>query len=369
MPIAQAVRLCPAATFFQGEFAHYRHASRAVRDVLQRFSPVIVMASLDEAYLDFTGTDRLYPTSLLPVAERIRDAINHATGLDASIGIGPNRMIAKIASGMAKPRGLLEVRTGWEEGFMAGLALSAIPGIGPKTAHRLTGLGLTDVAQIQAMRRSHLEQLVGKDAAKSLKRRAHGHGGTALRGRAEAWQKSVSRETTLAQDMKEREPLERILGLLTARVGAQLRDSGLATRTVTLKLRHGDFRTITRQRTLSQPTDLDREIWREVRELFRAAYLEVERRGKGVRLVGVGATNLVPAGPSDLFEPPARERLRRLTTAVDKARAKYGFHALTPGILLGTRRRSTDRPGADQDPSSETGPEDGPATRSPSSRT
>jgi DNA polymerase IV len=120
MPIAEAVRLCPQATFFQGSFVHYRDASRAVRDLLQNFSPKVVMASLDEAYLDFAGTERLYPVSLLPIAEQLRNTVQQETGLDCSVGIGPNRMIAKLASDYAKPRGLMEVRAGWEEGFLAG---------------------------------------------------------------------------------------------------------------------------------------------------------------------------------------------------------------------------------------------------------
>src|SRR5262249_26013592 len=115
MPIAQAVRLCPKATFFQGEFAHYREASREVRQVLAKHAPSAVKASLDEAYLDFSGTEQLYPVSLLPVAQRIREEVSQETGLDSSIGIGPNRMIAKIASDYAKPRGICEVRAGWEE--------------------------------------------------------------------------------------------------------------------------------------------------------------------------------------------------------------------------------------------------------------
>src|SRR6476660_2423192 len=151
MPIAQAVRLCPQATFFQGSFPDYRDASRAVRAVLEQFSPTVVMASLDEAYLDFGGTDRLDPVSLLPVAEQLRDAVRRETGLDCSIGIGPNRMIAKLASDAAKPRGLMEVRVGWEEGFLAGLALRALSGNGPKTAERWAELGLQDVYQVQRL--------------------------------------------------------------------------------------------------------------------------------------------------------------------------------------------------------------------------
>ena len=332
MPIARAVRLCPDATFFQGDFSHYRLASKAVRQVLRRHSPVVVMGSLDEAYLDFTGTDLLYPRSLLPVAEQIRDEVKEETGLDCSIGIGPNRMIAKIASEQAKPRGLLEVRSGWEEGFMAGLPLRAIPGIGPKTAARLTSLGLIDVIQIQRLDRRDLERLVPPDQAKLLKLRAHGYGGVALRNRRQS--KSISRETTLSVDLKDPARLEHTLERLTARVASGLRTNALMARTVTLKLRHGDFRTITRQHTLTVPTDLDPEIWHAVRGLFRAAFSEVERRGKGVRLIGVAATNLVPVAPADLFEEPGRQRLRKLTTAVDQARAKFGFKAVTPGSLL-----------------------------------
>ena len=336
MPIAQAVRLCPAATFFQGSFIHYRDASRAVRAVLQRFSPTVVMASLDEAYLDFAGTDRLYPVSLLPVAERIRDAVRAETGLDCSIGIGPNRMIAKLASDCAKPRGLMEVRAGWEEGFLAGLPLSALPGVGPKTAARWAELGLTDVHQVQRMDETALARLVGGDA-RGLKRRAHGHGGSTLRG--ERLPKSVSRETTLSRDLRDPEELEAILSLLTARVAGQLREEQLVGRTVTLKLRHDDFRTVTRRRTLETATDLDAELYEAARALFREAFEEVRRRNRGVRLIGIAATNLGVAAEADLFESAERQRLRELTVAVDKVRGKYGFGAVTPGSVLRARRK------------------------------
>jgi DNA polymerase-4 len=337
MPIAQAVRLCPAATFFQGSFVHYRDASRAVRGVLQRFSPTVVMASLDEAYLDFAGTDRLYPVSLLPVAERIRDAVRDDTGLDCSVGIGPNRMIAKLASDSAKPRGLMEVRAGWEEGFLAGLPLSAMPGVGPKTAARWAELGLTDVHQVQGMDEAALARLVGGDA-RGLKRRAHGHGGSTLRG--ERLPKSVSRETTLSQDVRDPEELEAILSLLTARVAGQLREEQLVGRTVTLKLRHDDFRTVTRRRTLETATDLDAELYEAARALFREAFEEVRGRNRGVRLIGIAATNLGVSAEADLFESPERQRLRELSAAVDKVREKYGFGAVTPGSVLRARRNS-----------------------------
>jgi DNA polymerase IV len=340
MPIAAAVRLCPAATFFQGSFTDYRTASRAVRAVLEEFSPIVVMSSLDEAYLDFGGTERLHPISLLPVAEQLRDRISGETGLDCSVGIGPNRMIAKLASDFAKPRGLMEVRAGWEEGFLAGLPLRAMPGVGPKTAERWAELGLRDVHQIQNMTESAIEQLIGSDG-RHLKLRAHGQGGTTLR--AQRLPKSVSRETTLSRDVRDPEELERILALLTARVAAQLRDEQILARGVTMKLRHDDFRTVTRRRTLEIATDLDAELYDVARSLFREAFKEVRQRGRGVRLIGIAATNLGTSAEEDLFEPNARSRLRLLTEAVDKVREKFGFDAVTPGSIFELRRRRPKR--------------------------
>jgi DNA polymerase IV len=336
MPIAQAVRLCPDATFFQGSFPQYKEASNAVRGVLTRFAPIVVMASLDEAYLDFSGTELLYPVSLLPVAERIRADVARDAGLDCSIGIGPNRMIAKLASDAAKPRGLMEVRRGWEEGFVAGLELKALPGIGPKSAARLAALGFTDVWQIQRRSVDDLKQLLG-DEAKSLKHRAHGHGGTTLT--PHRLPKTISRETTLARDATDVGRLDTIMALFAARVGGQLRDEGLAARTVQLKLRHGDFHTVTRRVTLNQPTDLDAEIYAAAKELFGPAYADVRSRNQGVRLIGVGVSNIMPAEPADLFEPHARTRLREVTSAVDRVREKYGFDAMKSARLFGPAHR------------------------------
>ena len=336
MPIAEAVRLCPQATFFQGSFAHYRRASEHVRRVLGDFSPTVVMASLDEAYLDFAGTERLYPVSLLPIAEQLRDRMRLDTGLDCSVGIGPNRMIAKLASDYAKPRGLMEVRAGWEEGFLAGLPLRAMPGVGPKTAERWAELGLAEVHQVQAMEERALERLIGPDA-RALKLRAKGQGGTTLR--ANRLPKSVSRETTLSRDLRDPAELERILALLTARVASQLRDEQILARTVSLKLRHDDFRTVTRRQTLPTATDLDGELYPAARDLFRTAFEEVRKRDRGVRLIGIAASNLGTTAEPDLFEAPERERLRQLTAAVDKVRGKFGFDAVTPGTIAELRAR------------------------------
>ena len=335
MPIAEAVRRCPGATFFQGDFRHYRDASRAVAAILRDFSPTVVMVSLDEAYLDYAGTEHLHPVSLLPEAERIRDRVQHETGLACSIGIGSNRMIAKLASDHAKPRGLMEVRAGWEAGFLAGLPLSALPGVGPRTAERWRELGLTDVAQVQAMPEAALIRLLGKDAA-LLRRRAFGQGGTTLT--ADRLPRSVSRETTLSRDERDAQRLEGLLLLLTARVAAQLREEQLMGRTVTLKLRHDDFVTVTRRQTLSSPTNLDQELATAARALLAGAFTEVRRRDRGVRLIGVAVTGITPVESLDLFEPPERTRLRRLTAAVDEVRGKFGFEAVTPGRLVEFKR-------------------------------
>jgi DNA polymerase-4 len=192
------------------------------------------------------------------------------------------------------------------------------------------------VHQIQEMSETALERLLGGDA-RALKRRAHGFGGTTLSpGRLP---RSMSRETTLGRDLRDAEALESILALLVARVAGQLREEQLVARTVTLKLRHDDFRTVTRRRTLAVATDLDGEIYAAARDLFRDSFAEVRRRNRGVRLIGVAATNLGAAAEADLFEPAERRRQRELSTAVDKVREKYGFGSMTPGAALRARRR------------------------------
>ena len=271
--------------------------------------------------------------SLLPIAEQMRDEVRRDTGLDCSIGIGPNRMIAKLASDAAKPRGLMEVRAGWEEGFLAGLPLKAMPGVGPKTAARWVELGLADVWQVQQMEEPALERLIGPEA-RALKRRVHGYGGTTLQG--DRLPRSVSRETTLSRDLRDPATLEATLSLLTARVAGQLRDEHLVARTVTLKLRHDDFYTVTRRHTLEVATDLDGELYAAARDLFRTAFADVRGRDRGVRLIGISATNLGVAAEADLFEPPERRRLRDLSVAVDQLRDKFGFSAVTPGSALGS---------------------------------
>ena len=239
-------------------------------------------------------------------------------------------MIAKLASDAAKPRGLMEVRPGWEEGFLAWLPLRALPGIGPKTAAAWEAKGLTEVWQIQRMDLEALRTLVGP-AATELKARAHGHGGTTLT--ADRRPKSIGRETTLSSDATTEQPLDRLLARFAAKVASELRHEGLQARTVTLKLRHGDFHTVTRRRTLDRPTDLDGELLAAARVLFPPAWAEARARRQGIRLIGLSASGLVPAAPGELFEPEERIRQRQVTEAVDRVRERFGFESLTTAHL------------------------------------
>jgi DNA polymerase-4 len=212
--------------------------------------------------------------------------------------------------------------------------------VGPRTAARWAELGLTQVADVQRMEEAALIRLLGDDA-RALKLRAHGYGGTTLT--ADRLPRSVSRETTLARDERDLGRLQAILALLTARVAGQLRDEQLIARTVTLKLRHDDFHTVTRRHTLPEATALDADLLGAARVLLDAAFADVRGRDRGVRLIGVAATNLGTAAEADLFETPERQRLRRLTDAVDRVRERYGFDAVTPGQVFGLQKKGRKR--------------------------
>lgn len=347
MPIAEAARRCPGATFVKGEFAWYKEASRAVRVVLERHAPLVVMTGMDEGYLDFSGTDLLHPVSLLDVATQIRHDVRRSADLDCSIGIGPNRMLAKLASDYAKPRGICEVRGGWERGFLAGLPLKALPGIGPKTADRLAARGLTDVAQVQVMPLDELGALLGREEAIALKRRADGAGGSVVR--AAGPPKSVSRETTFPQDVTDAAALDRMLHLLTARVAGQLRDEGLQAGAVVLKLRHSNFTTVTRRTTLTSPTALDAELMAAARRLLAPALAAAQSARQAVRLLGIAATALDVAEAPDLFESAGRGKAREVSRAVDAVRARFGFEAMQAARLVGRPDPRRAEPGGDGD--------------------
>ena len=346
MPISRAVRLCPQAMCVPvprmcGE------KSRAIGAVLARWAPVVAPASIDEWYLDMGGTDGLYQgESLAATAARIRDAVRAETSLSVSIGGGTNRLVAKLAVELAKPKpgndatGVHVVEPGDESRFMTRFDLGDIPGIGPKAQARLARLGLRTVPDVLAFDAAQLGRLLGADDARWLLAKSQGIDHSPVAERDEA--KSMGREDTFAVDLHAEADLERELQRLALRVAADLRGDGLRARTVTVTIRDADFVTRQASRTLDVPVESDRAIARVAKELL--AKLRRARR-VGVRLLGVRLSQLGIDDRAErqlgLFagtaaEEPAAEtdRDRALSHAVDRLRARFGHGVVVPGTLL-----------------------------------
>ena len=285
-----------------------------MRGTLERFAPTVVMASLDEGYLDFTGTERLHPVSLLPVAEAVRDTVRADAGLDVSIGIGPNRMVAKLASDAAKPRGSWRCAPGWEEGFLAGLPLRALPGIGPDDGTTAGGSwACSDVWQVQQMAEARARRASSATRRRLLKLRAHGWGGTVLRSDRPATLREP-RDDLRPRRARPRRARDDAAALRHARVEPAARRAARWRAPSRSSCGTTTSTTVTRSATLREATDLDRDLFEAVRPLFVEAFGDACRqRNRGVRLIGVSATNLTRASAPDLFEAPQRERLRQLS--------------------------------------------------------
>ena len=344
MSISQALRLCPAAMAVPVPRLSCGDKSRAIQQVLTRFAPIVVAASVDEFYLDLTGTEAMYHGEPLAVtAHRIRTAVIAETGCSVSIGGGTSTLIAKIAAGAAKPipgsgaTGVHIVPSGGEEAFMRTQPLSEIPGIGPKAQQRLAALGLVRVPDILDADPATLRRYLGDKLAEWITRKARGHGASALHGRDQ--QKAMSREDTFDHDISDDAALETELQRLAVRVVADLRSDGLRARTITVKLRENDFTTRNASRTLDVPVSTERAVFTTARMLLRK--LRTTRR-LPVRLLGVALSQL---DDGDLAEqlsllpdatPIATEtpRDRALAAAVDRVRARYGAGAVQPASLL-----------------------------------
>ncbi|MFQ5482827.1 MAG: DNA polymerase IV, partial [Nitrospinaceae bacterium] len=269
MPIARARRLCPHAVFRRGSHRRYSEFSARLFTILETYSPLVEPMSLDEACLDLTGCARLHRGPAAKTAVRIRGEVQRTLGLPASIGLASNKLMAKIASGLAKPQGFLRVQAGQEGGFLAPLPIGRIPGIGPKSRERFQRLGIRTVGQLAALPRELLEEVYGNWGAR-LYWRARGVCDAPVRRRGES--KSISRETTLDEDTLSGPFLESVLSRLTEQAAAQLRADGLHARCVTLKLRYSDFRTLTRSHTLSQPAWEDHILYSAAAGLFRRTF-------------------------------------------------------------------------------------------------
>ncbi len=327
MPLTTASRLCPQAIFIQGSFPKYRDASQRFMTILTDFSPYLEPLGLDEAYLDATGFESIYG-STHQMAVKIKQRIKDELGLCASVGIAGGKVVAKVASELSKPDGLLEVAAGKERSFLAPLPIAKLPGVGRKTERKLNGLGINILYELSIMPLSALKSHLGA-SGEVLHRFANGIDDREVEPPATA--KSISRETTFSKDTRDRPLLKATLHYLGERVGAELRQRGKRARCITLKLRYADFTTITRRHSLSQSSDSDQTIFDTGLGLLNKALAE-ERQA--VRLIGIGVSNLVESGKQLDMLDASRERQEQLDRAIDRIRKKYGFTAIQTGRTL-----------------------------------
>jgi len=344
MPLRTAAKLCPQAIFVNGHPERYRECSEKVHKVLCAFSPQVEMASIDEAYLDMTGTARLHGPPL-KAAHALHARMKSETLLNCSVGIGSSRLIAKVSSGQAKPNGVLWIVPGEEAKFLAPLDVREIPGVGKVMEGHLHALGIKKVADLAKLEESELEDRFGKwGLALAGKARGEDAGGWFDTEVGEdTGAKSISHEHTYNEDTADVSQLEATLMRLSEMVGRRLREANLHTRTVQLKLRYKDFSTITRAHTLPAPTQLDTEIFEQIRALFRKNW----KKGMQVRLLGV-QTSSFESQPEQLslLEDSRQQRWKDALAAADRLRDKFGESSvkLAAGMRGTFRERTQENP-------------------------
>jgi DNA polymerase-4 len=330
MPISRAARLCPRGVFLPVDMDKYRRVSAEIMAILDAFSPLVEVVSVDEAFVDLTGTGAILgdpPDAVRRIKDRIRDT----TRLTASAGLATNKFVAKVASDLEKPDGLVVVPPGREAAFLAPLGVERIWGVGKIMTRALAGLGVTTVGQLQRVPREVLVRRFGQHGAE-LHELALGRDTRPVTPSSAA--KSIGAETTFGVDCRDPARLLEVLRGHAERVARELRGEGLAAARVTLKLRFSDFRTITRAVT-GEPTQDGLELFRRAEAL-----LARERVREAVRLVGLSASGLGPerAGQLPLLGPPVIRR-ERLARAVDRLAERFGDGAVVPATLLGRRPR------------------------------
>lgn len=336
MPTAQALRLCPDATVVGVPRGSVSRRSREVRAVLEELAPVVQAASVDEFYLDMTGTERLFSGETLEdIAWRIRRSVSERTGISVSLGGGTRRVIAKLAATKAKPAGVHVVPPGGEQAFLDPLELSEIPGVGPSLVEALRRRGLVTVADAVAVQEEWLERWLGPRRGAWLYRRIRGVDSSRVDPIER--RKSISSERTFFEDIRDDRELERRLLELASSVGATLRSKGLRARTVTVKLRDHDFTTRQHSRTVPEPIESNTAIVEIARHLLRELR---EERKVPARLLGVGLTGLHSTGASEqlaLFEDASSgesERDRSVSRIVDQLSNRFGHGAIVSGRII-----------------------------------
>ncbi len=355
MPMAQAVRRYPDLVIVPPHFKSYQRHHEHIEAILQDFSPVVEMTSIDEGYIDLGGTEGLWGPPL-EAGQRIRRRIQEETRLPASVGIASNMLVSKVASDLAKPagdprldssaaqsgpdrqraaldhwpenlraEGILLVPPGEEAAFLAPLPTSYLPGCGQVTLPKLQALGIHTIGDLAARSENELEGQFG-ELGRMLRRRANGKGAQSLGGGRQ--RKSISKETTFARDVSDRAHLEAVLHRLTEEVATTLRQRGEVARTITVKLRTSGFETHTAANTLAAPTDQTRTLFNEAAALLRAH----ASGDQPLRLIGVAVSNLMKRwSQEDLFAQGDRARDRRRTAAVDAIRQRFGKDSLLTG--------------------------------------
>jgi DNA polymerase IV len=327
MPLRTAGRLCPHAIFLDGHHAKYTQWSDRVAGILINFSPVVEMVSIDEAYLDLAGTERLHGPPLA-AADKLLRSITRTTGLPCSGGLASTRLVAKVASDQGKPRGLVWVPAGSEVQFLAPLPVRKIPGIGKVTERALLALGIERVEQIASQPQEKLEKIFGQWGT-ALYRKARG--GDSYEFVVDAEPKSISQNYTFNEDTDDSAALTAVLSHLSQKACKRLREAGLAASTLTLTIRYAGFDTHTRSKSLGESTALDSGINAVFQELFQK---HRDHRRK-VRLLGVSLSNFSHGGEQlDLLQAERREKLQKLTQATDRLRDRFGFSKVQFGGSL-----------------------------------
>jgi DNA polymerase-4 len=339
MPTIRARRLCPHAIFLPNDFPSYVEFSQRIREVFLSVTPLVEPLSLDEAFLDVSGSVKLFgePSQIgLLVKERIREI-----GLTCTVGVAPNKFVAKLASTLAKPDGFLLVRSDELESFLHPLPLTALWGVGQQTGDALRKLGLSTVGDVAALSRRTLERAIGEALGAHLHDLANGVDDRAVVPNEPA--RSVGSEETFSKDIDSSAEVLRELLRLADRTAERLRTKGLCGRTVTIKVRFSNFKTITRSRTLDHEVDTSFELYDVARDLYER--LDPER--PRIRLLGVSVSGVVPGPPKrqlELLEGAAgsatAERRARAADAMDDIRNRFGSDAVTQASLLKDPPRS-----------------------------
>jgi DNA polymerase IV len=327
MPLRTAGKLCPHAIFLDGHHAKYGEWSDRVASILAKFSPVVEMVSIDEAYLDLAGTERLHGPPFA-AAHKLLCTISTTTGLPCSAGLASTRLVAKVASEQAKPRGLLWIPAGREPRFLAQLPVRKIPGIGEVTERALRALGIEYVHQLADYPQEKLQQIFGQWGT-ALYRKARG--GDSYEFVLDAEPKSISQNHTFAEDTSDVAAMESMLSHLSQKACKRLREAGLAARTLTMTIRYTGFDTYTRSKTLIDAVEFDSDAFAVFVSLFR----EHRNSKRKVRLIGVALGGLTHGNAQlDLLDPGRRAKLDKLTRAADSLRDRFGFGKIQFGGSL-----------------------------------